>query len=1090
MLYVYHSNALDHLRDLLVEMVKRSPLDDPFLPDQILVQSPGMAQWLKLELAEQLGIAANIEFPLPASFLWKVFVSVLDDVPKRSAYNKDSMTWVLMRILPNVIKDSGFEVLHSYLEQDSNPLRHYHLCVKIADLYDQYLVYRPDWIASWESGSSEPATGDDAWQPVLWRALVADTQARGLPHWHRANMYETFVKALSARTSDLAGIPPRIFVFGISALPQNYLEALVALGNTVDVHLMIANPCRHYWGDIIDPSYLAKLNRLWLGKGIDPESHHYDSGHPLLSSMGKLGRDYLHMIQQMSLEEVGLFGEPHYDSLLHAVQSDILELHNRTCASESDDFSFQSFAQDKSIQVHSNYSAMREVEVLQDQLLAMFEADDSLKPRDIIVMMPDVASYAPYIDAVFGNASEHAYLPYSISDRSADQEIPLIANFLSVISLNQSRFGAPEILDLLELPATLRCFDLSAAEFEQLRRWVDESGIHWGLDSQSREDLDGVSFHQNSWQFGMDRLFCGYAMGDVEDLWQSIAPYGGVTGISSAALGQLAAFLQVLSDVRLLFAQSLTANEWIEQVHALTHRLYVADERDQEALELIYKALESLRETISEVHYQAAIPAEVIQDYLKEHLGNQRSTQRFLSGQVNFCTLMPMRAIPFKVVCLLGMNDSDYPRALPPMGFDLMVEHPRKGDRSRRDDDRYLFLEAMLSARDILYISYVGRSIADNSPRVPSVLVSELLEYCDQAYGAASDSHITSGDLIKEITTVHPLTAYSASYFLPDESERLFSYNERWLSAHESSPVTSFLTRKLDPPELEVVELSDLIRFYRDPIRFFFERRLQIFFSTEADVLSEEEPFESAGLSNYLLRKQLLTASLNQNDLAKVGEFVTQTGLLPVGIAGQRELAQRIKDVSELHEKLQPFMTTSQPTRVEVDLNLQLTSQQSLTLQGWIDQSYPDHFLKFDVVKVSGKHVFASWIQHLATCAAGYDKPTYFRGLSDLVKLQPVPSAEAKEQLVRLLTTYVDGLCFPVSWLPDSGYFLLDLAGKGEEFVLKKAREKFESTQSGEWASLYVQRSYPEWAHFEPGLLKNQRALFDGMARYLELNQE
>lgn len=1087
MLYVYHSNALDHLRDLLVEMVKRSPLDDPFLADQILVQSPGMAQWLKLELAEQIGIAANIEFPLPASFLWKVFVSVLDDVPKRSAYNKESMTWALMRILPDLINDDGFDVLLTYLGQDDNPLRHYHLCAKIADLYDQYLVYRPDWIAAWESGSDEPAAGDDAWQPLLWRALVTDTQSRGLPHWHRANMYETFVRALANNESQLADIPPRIFVFGISALPQNYLEALVALGNNVDVHLMIANPCRHYWGDIIDPSYLAKLNRLWLGKGIDPNSHHYDSGHPLLSSMGKLGRDYLHMIQQMSLDEVGLFGEPVYDSLLHAVQSDILDLYNRTADTEPDGFQFQGYECDNSIQVHANYSAMREVEVLQDQLLAMFEADETLKPRDIIVMMPDVAGYAPYIDAVFGNAADSTYLPYSISDRSAEQEIPLIANFLQIISLNQSRFGTPEILDILELPATLRCFDLSAAEFEQLRRWVEESGIHWGLDAQSRAEMDGVSFHQNSWQFGMDRLFSGYAMGDVEELWQSIAPYGGVTGISSAALGQLAAFLQVLADVRALLTQALAVDVWIAKIHQVTERLYIADERDQEALELIYHTLESLRETLDEVGFQYSIDAVVIQDYLKEQLGSQRSTQRFLSGQINFCTLMPMRAIPFKVVCLLGMNDSDYPRALPPMGFDLMVEHPRKGDRSRRDDDRYLFLEAMLSARDKLYISFVGRSIADSSPRVPSVLVSELLEYCDQAYGSADIHRATSGSLIKDITTDHPLTAYSTQYFLPNANERLFSYNERWLAAHNVTQVPAFLTRKLDPPEVDVVELSDLIRFYRDPIRFFFEKRLQIFFSTDADVLSDEEPFESAGLSNYFLRKQLLSASLNDDDLLHVGQFITQTGRLPVGIAGQRELEQRMKDVSELHEKLQPLMRSGEPERVEINLSFAV-AHQALQLQGWVDQAYPEHFLRFDVVHVSGKQVFTSWIQHLATCAEGYPRTTYFRGLSDLLKLSPVPVLTAKAHLERLLTTYIDGLCFPVSWLPGPAYLLLDLAGKGEEVAFKKARENFENSQTSEWASLYVQRTYPEWSHFEPGFLSYQRSLFDGMADYVELN--
>lgn len=329
MLRIYHSNALDTLRDVLVEMIRQDPQSDPFVAEQILVQSPGMAQWLKLELAERMGIAANIEFPLPASFLWKVFVAALDNVPERSAYNKASMTWVLMRILPEHLDSDLFAVLRQYLQEDQDPLRLYHLCERVADLFDQYLVYRPDWIAAWEQGDDQPSIEDDQrWQPALWRAIVKDTDSRGLPHWHRANMYETFIKALSDSKTTLADVPRRIFVFGISALPQNYIEALAALGQKVDVHLMLANPCRHYWGDIVDPGYLARLNRIWLSKGQGADET-YQTGHPLLASMGKLGRDYLHLIQQMELQEVALFNDARYDTLLSALQSDMLELVNR-----------------------------------------------------------------------------------------------------------------------------------------------------------------------------------------------------------------------------------------------------------------------------------------------------------------------------------------------------------------------------------------------------------------------------------------------------------------------------------------------------------------------------------------------------------------------------------------------------------------------------------------------------------------------------------------------------------------------------------------------------------------------------------------
>lgn len=1089
MLRVYHSNALDTLRDVLVEMIRQDPQSDPFVAEQILVQSPGMAQWLKLELAERLGIAANIEFPLPASFLWKVFVAALDDVPERSAYNKASMTWVLMRILPQYLDSDLFSVLRQYLQEDDDPLRLYHLCERVADLFDQYLVYRPDWIAAWEQGDDQPASeADQRWQPALWRAIVEDTHNRELPHWHRANMYDTFIKALSESKTILAGVPRRIFVFGISALPQNYIEALGALGQKVEVHLMLANPCRHYWGDIVDPGYLARLNRIWLSKGQDADET-YQTGHPLLASMGKLGRDYLHLIQQMELPEVALFNDARYDSLLSALQSDMLELTNRgndPHAGINPGDPVITFADtDQSIQLHSAHSALREVEILQDQLLAMFSDKADLKPRDIIVMMPDVARYAPYIDAVFGNAAAAHYLPYSISDRSAEQEIPLLSSFLQLISLSKSRFSVSQVIELLELPATLKRFELEQEAFENIRQWINETGIHWGLDQTSRIDSGSVGFEQNSWRFGMDRLFSGYAIGTTDAVWNDISPYDGVGGLASAALGQLSAFLQQLQQLRTQFsgAQSLTG--WIALIQQMIEAMYLPDERDHEALELIYRALESLRETFQEVAFEKDIDVAIVQDYLHEQLSSQRSSQRFLSGQINFCTLMPMRAIPFSVVCLLGMNDSDYPRSIPPMGFDLMVDHPRKGDRSRRDDDRYLFLEALLSARDTLYISYVGRSIADNAKRVPSVLVSEVLEYCDQAYrieGQAPES------LFEHLLLEHPLTAYSPGYF-NQTSPRLFSYNDRWMIPTDLSTLTSasFIKGKLQKIETPLLELDDLIAFYRHPVQYFFQKRMQIFFRDDELVLSDEEPFSLAPLIDYQLRRKLLQSALRGDGLQATAHFIRQSGILPVGKAGDVELSKRTHDIAELYEKMQPLMV-GEPRRREINLRFNLPD--SLELQGWVNDIYDIGVLKYDVSKVSGRHRFMTWVQHLASCAAGYSERTTYRGLSEQFSFTPMTAELAHAELSKLINIYLEGQRFPLNWIPEPAWKWLSLRDKDEEKARKEAQNRFDSDRGGDASNPYVRRVYPEWRMIEPGVFAYSEQLFSEMMNYLEVDND
>ena len=238
MLRVYHSNRLDVLEALMEFIVERQRLDDPFMPEMVLVQSTGMAQWLQMTLAQRFGIAANIEFPLPASFIWDMFVRVLKDIPGESAFSKQSMSWKLMTLLPQRLNDEAFTLLRHYLHDDSDKRKLFQLAARVADLYDQYLVYRPEWLMRWEADQRVDGLGDaQEWQAPLWKALVEYTAELGQPLWHRANLYQRFISALEAAEQPPAGLPSRVFICGISALPPVYLQALQALGKHMSMYM-------------------------------------------------------------------------------------------------------------------------------------------------------------------------------------------------------------------------------------------------------------------------------------------------------------------------------------------------------------------------------------------------------------------------------------------------------------------------------------------------------------------------------------------------------------------------------------------------------------------------------------------------------------------------------------------------------------------------------------------------------------------------------------------------------------------------------------------------------------------------------------
>ncbi len=1083
MFQIYHSNKLDLLKDLLLEVISRQPLSNPFQPETILVQSPGMAQWLKLELAEKLDIAANIDFPLPASFLWKSFSTVLKDVPERSAYNKDALTWGLMELLPEQLDQPGFEVLKRYLEDDREQFKLYQLCGRVADIFDQYLVYRPDWINAWEAGDDLPEISQSQpWQPILWRLLKQRIDGLGLSHWHRGNMFSGFVEALQQGRFADSALPARLFVFGISALPQNFVEALQALGQRIDVHLMVTNPCQYFWGDIVDPRYLARLNQRWLSKPGMTRENYYSHGNPLLASMGKLGRDYLYQLQELAAPEIDLFEPPGRETLLASVQQDILELHDPSAGKMLEPGERSVIpAEDRSFQLHSAHSPLREVEILHDQLLALLDSQPDLSPRDIIVMMPDVAAYAPYIEAVFSNAPTGRYIPFSISDRTLQQESPLLQSFLLLLGLPESRLTVSEVLKILEVPAVLRRFGLEGESFERISRWIEASQIRWGVDGTQRDGLGIPAFEQNSWRFGLKRMLAGYALGSTDDLWQGIEPYDEIEGLEAEDLGQLAAFVELLELCVIELNKPRQIADWFELLSIILEQAYLPDEQDEITLSQIRKVLEQLQQQLQDSHYLQPLSWAIMRDYLTQALGNSRSSQRFMVGAVNFCTLMPMRSIPFRLVCLLGMNDGVYPRAIPPMGFDLMVDNPQRGDRSRRDDDRYLFLEAVLSARSQLYISYVGRSVQDNSPKVPSVLVSEILEYCLNNYRSET------GELEQQLITEHPLQPFSRAYFTAEQQDRLFSYADEWLPLvnEQGSQAQSFMSQSLLLERPDQIELSDLLNFARNPVKFFFQRRLKVFFNDYDIEQQDEEPFQVDGLSAYQLKQTLLDAALN-DELEHRFERIRAAGQLPVGLAAQLQTRKLRHDCQELADKIRPYAGTAR--RIECRLQLD-----GVLLTGWINNLHSEGLLRYRAANAKGKDLVSLWLEHLVLSALSVYSQSSFFGLNGRHWFEPLTPDEAQSYLQEWVDLCLQSLQEPLPLPADTSWVRVSKAAeKGEEVAEKEAANCFNSDawRFGEVDDVYIARVFSDYSMLGPRFTELSEQFYGPLQQRLKVSNE
>lgn len=1109
MFTVYHSNQIDLLKSLLTALIKQQPLSSPFEQEQILVQSPGMSQWLKMEIAEQDGIAANINFPLPATFIWNMFVEVLPDVPARSAFNKEAMTWKLMQILPGLLQRDSFAPLAHYLERDEDGSKCYQLAEKIADIFDGYLVYRPDYILAWESSEHpEELAEHGLWQGELWRELSSYTESLGQSPYHRANLYQDFIDALtSGAPIHTQGLPKRLFVFGISSLPPKYMEALKALGEHIDVHLLFHNPCRFYWGDVKDQKTLTRMAKQsrprirWQEQGLEqeqgevllkgdieqnqlPESHHLSVSNNLLASLGKQGRDNLHLLSQLESNEVEAFVDLDSPALLSMIQQDMLDLNQHqddTQLNSSHHKQALSLA-DTSLSLHSCHSATREVEVLYDQLLHMFNDDPGLKPKDIIVMVSDINAYAPVIQAIFGNAPFERRIPFSISDRTASQESPVLNAFMQLLNLPNSRFERGEMLALLETPAILQRFAISESEFDLLSLWVEEAGIRWGLDSKTSIELELPQIEQNTWLFGLRRILMGYAMSAEHSFSladETIAPYEQVEGLQAELAGKLAHFVEALIEYRAELANARNAVEWQLQLNNMLGAFFELDVDNELAIKTIRDALSRLVEQTSEAGFGQEIDLRVVNDYLQNKLDSTRISQRFLAGQVNFCTLMPMRSIPFKVVCLLGMNDGAYPRNVAKEGFDLINVKSRHGDRSRRDDDRYLFLEALLSAQSSLYISYVGQSILDNTPRLPSIVVTELLEYCAQNYCLEGDEELSvddSGDrLVQALSHKHSMTPFSLDAF-----KDTGSFASEWANV-----ANMIVAPKPDASESILadipaeIDLEEFIRFWSLPVKFFFNRQLDIYFEGQRESIEDNEPFALNGLEAYLFKDQLLQAELEEGEqgVEQLAQWLRVSGQLPIGHFGDAELAE-VRTISKEIANEVAFLTGSKQSDVEVSLPITLPSGETRQMVGWLKQRFASGGVYYRAGSIRSQDILSAWIRHLVACLSGASCTTHIIGYDKKDGVQhnyfePLDTQSASSLFNELVANFISGMSTPLLYFPRSSSDAMNEFNKrlakyepseAREMAIAKFKTCFEgnSYSSGEGDNYYIQRVWPE----------------------------
>ncbi len=980
MLHVHRSDRADALVSMLGHLVA-DPLPDPMTPEVISVPTRGIERWLAQRLSARLGaregrqdgVCANIVFPFPGSLANEALAVAADTDPGHDPWLPQRAVWPLMQVVEENLHSEWMAPLAEYMRNSATAegSKRFSSVRHVADLFDRYAVHRPDMLQRWVEGDRWDS--ETLWQYELWCRLRERIDSPS-----PAERLRDASRRLREQPEAL-DLPQRLSLFGLTRLPASHLEILEAMAECRDVHLFLLHPSPALW-DRLQPE-VGPHSRHVLRRE-DPTAS--APRNPLLGSWGRDARETQLVLGGAVAhgEEALPLPDPGPRTLLQMIQDDVRadRAPGAPGATAGEEGPFLA-SDDHSLQIHSCHGRGRQVEVLRDAILHLLEDDPSLEPRDVIVMCPDIENFAPLIQATFGahdradtSPTTAGKLEIRLADRSIRQTNPIMSVLAEVLELATARVTATQVLDLAGREPVRRRFRFTDDDLSRLEQWIRESGVQWGFDAAHRQTFQLGSIGANTWRSGLDRVLLGVAMADEhERVFGGTVPLDDVESGDIELAGRLTEYVERLRRAVDALAETRRVDDWATTLAWISDSLTAAPPADAWERAQLLTLLDDLVDEATSAGRVSTVELgpEDVRSILTDRLKGRPTRANFRTGHLTVCTLVPMRSIPHRVVCLLGLDDGSFPRHIERDGDDLSAQDPRVGDRDVRSEDRQLLLDAVLAARDRLVITYTGRDERSNLPRPPAVPVGELLDVVDRTVRSRQER------VRDAIVVTHPLQPFDARNYEPGRlaSEGPWSFD----TLHLAGARAALSPRPELPPFLEhalpdiadgPVELDALDRFVRHPVRAFLRQRLAISLWDRTRDFEDAIPIDLDGLAEWEIGERLLDARLAGADWATCEAAEIARGALPPA-----SLADPLLDA--MADAIEALVAASSAERgpAPESVDVQLHQPGVLELSGFVPGVRGDVLHAVTYRRMQPALRLSAWVRLLALTAARPDRP-------------------------------------------------------------------------------------------------------------------
>ena len=974
-------NVSNSLQPLSLRLARdlTSNNQDPFVKQWVVTQTEGMNSWLKQTIAKKNGIAANINFCKPNDIMAEIYRCGLST--GKQIINTENIRWCIYEILDLAAFKTKFKDIANYYI--NNDIKRIALSDELADLFDQYQVYRHETVKIWNDHFVNQ-TPTEEWQEWIWHQIKSKLSDA---YQDRVEMADILIKGLSDDIvrSEVKSKIPTLHLFGIAVITPYYLNIFHELAKFMDIHLYLVNPSpEQIWMDDQSERQITRL--LKKQNKQRKELDHLLEGNDLLLNWGAITKESFKLIIDRD-EFVNVYNDedavPIVDpaTLLKKIQFDIYHNLNKKARQPLTSLEYK----DGSITINGAFTPVIEVEILQNYLIELVDKrNENLSPKDIVVLVSDIETYAPYIHAVFSNAPNK--FPYNIADESYSSGNNIFTAIQEILLLDATIFKVEDVLKLLESPYIRNRFKIK--DEEALRTAARQAGIIFGSDGRNEDDTRYIS-----WEYGLKKIMYGLCISgepDYHDGTEDFIPLDTAEGSEAIDRVRLMYFVRILQQKLLDRNSNRTISEWSAYLQMLVEdMIFQAGEKDDDDFTKLVQFTEHM--ALVEKNSNIEISFEVFRHSFLQRLDLEKKAGSFAKGGITFCSLVPMRSIPFKVVALLGMDFDKFPRKETALSFSLLNDW-KPGDRNVKNNDKHLFLETLMSAQNYLYISYLAANAKDGAPLPASSMVDELIDYVSRGIHTDTDA------LRKAWVTLHPLHSFSSKYNSTSPAG-LISY----LDDNRYKTGIVHIDKQKEDKEFffNIVNIDDIARFLQNPARVYLQKQFNIFYKEEDVLLQAHELFDFDHLTKWNIQDKIMF--MDQVEIDAYYDKEKKTGRIPLHNMGRASIDEVIDDLEPIRERLNYAMGSA--TRRTVPINITINKMQ---ITGKVDPVFGNKYISVCNSKQQLKYLIVAYTRYLAMLAQGEEIEFVFisKYLDSLQKI--AVGAISQQAAIDTLTKYLD----------------------------------------------------------------------------------